>query len=82
MGITDGDQSRHGGRSAGAAELPVYLADVRGRERAGVGAPPCPGGALGEADRLCTARTEYSTSDVILRTRGMPATTPTRATTR
>ncbi|MFI7095521.1 hypothetical protein [Streptomyces lydicus] len=33
VGIADRDWSRRGGRSAGAAELPVHLADVRQRER-------------------------------------------------
>ncbi|MFI9311311.1 hypothetical protein [Streptomyces triculaminicus] len=33
-GIADRDWSRRGGRSAGAAELAVHLADVRQRERA------------------------------------------------
>ncbi|MFD8970801.1 hypothetical protein ACFV0C_38515 [Streptomyces sp. NPDC059568] len=33
VGIADGDWSRRGGRSAGAAELAVHLADVRQRER-------------------------------------------------
>ncbi|MFD3424255.1 hypothetical protein [Streptomyces decoyicus] len=34
VGIADRDWSRRGGRSAGAYELAVYLADVRQRERA------------------------------------------------
>ncbi|GAA2329821.1 hypothetical protein GCM10010416_55660 [Streptomyces caniferus] len=34
VGIADRDWSRRGGRSAGAAELAVHLADVRQRERA------------------------------------------------
>lgn len=34
MGIADGEWSRRGGRSAGAAELAVHIADVRQRERA------------------------------------------------
>ncbi|WP_448333781.1 hypothetical protein [Streptomyces sp. DSM 41534] len=34
VGIADRDWSRRGGRSAGTAELPVHLADVRQRERA------------------------------------------------
>lgn len=33
VGIADRDWSRRGGRSAGAAELAVHLADVRQRER-------------------------------------------------
>ncbi|MCF3177959.1 hypothetical protein IPZ61_32185 [Streptomyces sioyaensis] len=33
VGIADRDWSRRGGRSAGAAELPMHLADVRQRER-------------------------------------------------
>lgn len=33
VGIADRDWSRRGGRSAGSAELPVHLADVRQRER-------------------------------------------------
>ncbi|MEU8915547.1 hypothetical protein [Streptomyces nigrescens] len=36
VGIADRDWSRRGGRSAGAAELAVHLADVRQRERAGL----------------------------------------------
>lgn len=34
VGITDREWSRRGGRSAGAAELAVHIADVRQRERA------------------------------------------------
>ncbi|MEV7472058.1 hypothetical protein AB0O20_37170 [Streptomyces kronopolitis] len=34
VGIADRDWTRRGGRSAGAAELAVHLADVRDRERA------------------------------------------------
>ncbi|MGW5679070.1 hypothetical protein ACWEV4_29000 [Streptomyces sp. NPDC003860] len=34
VGIADRDWSRRGGRSAGAAELAVHIADVRQRERA------------------------------------------------
>ncbi|MFF8790774.1 hypothetical protein [Streptomyces sp. NPDC015125] len=34
VGIADRDWSRRGGRSAGAAELTVHIADVRQRERA------------------------------------------------
>ncbi|WP_229861561.1 hypothetical protein [Streptomyces xanthochromogenes] len=34
--ITDREWSRRGGRSAGAAELAVHIADVRQRERAGL----------------------------------------------
>ncbi|MFD0647313.1 hypothetical protein ACFQ2Y_50855, partial [Streptomyces malaysiensis subsp. malaysiensis] len=34
VGIADRDWSRRGGRSAGTAELPAHLADVRQRERA------------------------------------------------
>ncbi|MFE0231898.1 hypothetical protein ACFWZS_32755 [[Kitasatospora] papulosa] len=34
VGIADREWSRRGGRSAGAAELAVYIADVRQRERA------------------------------------------------
>ncbi|MGW1186327.1 hypothetical protein ACWD6J_34575, partial [Streptomyces drozdowiczii] len=36
VGIADRDWSRRGGRSAGAAELAVHIADVRQRERAGL----------------------------------------------
>ncbi|MFE5098201.1 hypothetical protein ACFRCI_50395 [Streptomyces sp. NPDC056638] len=36
VGIADRDWSRRGGRSTGAAELAVHLADVRQRERAGL----------------------------------------------
>ncbi|MFD4529503.1 hypothetical protein ACFWP7_37490 [Streptomyces sp. NPDC058470] len=36
VGIADRDWSRRGGRSAGAAELAVHLADVRQCERAGL----------------------------------------------
>lgn len=36
VGIADRCWSRRGGRSAGAADLAVYLADVRQRERAGL----------------------------------------------
>ena len=34
MGIADRDWSQRSGRSAGAAELAAYIADVRQRERA------------------------------------------------
>ena len=34
VGIADREWSRRGGRSAGAAELAVYVADVRQREQA------------------------------------------------
>uniref|UniRef100_UPI002F91BB41 hypothetical protein n=1 Tax=Streptomyces albidoflavus TaxID=1886 RepID=UPI002F91BB41 len=37
VGITDREWSRRGGRSAGAAELAVRIADVRQRERADLG---------------------------------------------
>ncbi|WP_224228421.1 MULTISPECIES: hypothetical protein [Streptomyces] len=36
VGIADRDWPRRGGRSAGAAELAVHIADVRQRERAGL----------------------------------------------
>ncbi|MGW0933291.1 hypothetical protein [Streptomyces sp. NPDC002644] len=36
VGIADREWSRRGGRSAGAAELAVHIADVRQRERAGL----------------------------------------------
>ncbi|MCC4320428.1 hypothetical protein [Streptomyces malaysiensis] len=36
VGIADRDWTRRGGRSAGAAELAVHIADVRQRERAGL----------------------------------------------
>ncbi|MEU3034688.1 hypothetical protein [Streptomyces griseoaurantiacus] len=36
VGIADREWSRRGGRSAGAAELAVHLADVKQRERAGL----------------------------------------------
>ncbi|MCX4539022.1 hypothetical protein [Streptomyces sp. NBC_01669] len=91
VGIADRDWSRRGGRSAGAAELAVHIADVRQRERADlvrletfVRETVLPRmyphtmarrrvlEALGEADRLCNARTiEYSTDDVILCTCGV-----------
>ncbi|MFJ6239455.1 hypothetical protein ACIQH0_35845 [Streptomyces griseus] len=36
VGIADRGWSRHSGRSAGAAELTVHIADIRQRERAGL----------------------------------------------
>lgn len=93
--IADREWSRHGGPSAGVAELAVHIADVRKCERADlvrlerfvrVNVLPRATGAasvseaLGEAGGLCTART-VNGDETSSSARSIPGTT-TRTTSR
>lgn len=85
VSIADRDWVRRGGRSAGAAELAVHIADVRRREQAALVRPEAfdwetvlprthPNTTawrrvLGEADGLCMARTVEMSSGDVLCTR-------------